>query len=109
MNNIHNKYSTEYNTKIQRLSSILNKDEKGDSKKPSKKLEGYLTQRTKLSQEQTEQVQEITNLKSQQKKLLNIASYVRGAEKESKRLSDHSATQEQQMNNFLGTRIGGTK
>ncbi|CAG8493833.1 12946_t:CDS:2 [Cetraspora pellucida] len=97
----HNKFSSEYNTEIKRLSLILKDDKK------SKQLETLLTEHTELEKDYQTKTREITKSSNERKQLLNIASYTREIEKEETRLNTNSTTHNPRMKNFLGT--GGTK
>ncbi|CAG8558571.1 18908_t:CDS:2 [Racocetra persica] len=92
----HNKFSSEYNTEIKRLSLIL-KDDK------SKQLEKLLTEHTELEKDYQTKSTEITKSSNERKQLLNIASYTREIEKEELRLNTNSTTHNPRMKNFLGT------
>jgi len=95
----HNKFSSEYNTEIKRLSLIL-KDDK------SKQLETLLTEHTELEKDRQTKTQEIRKSSNERKQLLNIASYTREIEKEETRLNTNSPTHNPRMKNFLGTGTG---
>ncbi|CAG8550946.1 6122_t:CDS:1, partial [Gigaspora margarita] len=82
MTKLHNKFSTEYNTEIKKQSLILDEKETDDTKKKSKQLEKLLQERETINKEKQDKDAEIRKTTTERKQLLNIASYVREAEKE---------------------------
>ncbi|CAG8752892.1 39487_t:CDS:2, partial [Gigaspora margarita] len=75
-------YDYKYNTEIKKQSLILDEKETDDTKKKSKQLEKLLTERETINKEKQDKDAEIRKATTERKSLLNIASYVREAEKE---------------------------